>query len=168
MAKTLNAELQFANENGLLFEGAGLPRITGRVLGWLMVCEPEYQSLPDLTEALGISKASASTSMRMLIQMGFTERVILTGDRRDYFHLSDDAFANFFRRRVEVIHRLRKNAERGLRVLEGAPPSRRSRLERMHRLFTFIERNIPALVERFEADDAKRHRGRADKNGGPP
>ena len=158
MAKTLNAELQFANENGLLFEGAGLPRITGRVLGWLMVCEPEYQSLPDLTEALGISKASASTSMRMLIQMGFAERVIPGGDRRDYFRLSDDAFAHFFRRRVEVIHRLRKNAEHGLHVLADAPPARRARLERMHRLFSFIERNIPVLVERFEAEEAKRRR----------
>lgn len=156
MSKTLNAELQFAHENGLLFEGAGMPRITGIVLGWLMVCEPEHQSLPDLTEALGISKASASTSMRMLNQMGFVERIIRSRDRRDYFRLCDDAFKTFFRRRIEVIHRLRTVAERGLSILTGAPPARRARLDRMQRLFTFLERSLPGLIDRFEAEEAKR------------
>src|SRR5882724_10041241 len=78
---------QYIDDTGLLLENAGLPRIAGQVLGWLQVCEPETQSLPDIVAALGISKASASTTTRFLQHVGIVEKTILPGDRRDYYRV---------------------------------------------------------------------------------
>jgi len=144
---------RYVDETGLLLENAGLPRIAGQVLGWLQVCEPEHQSLGDLTEALGISKASASTTTRLMEHLGIVERTVLPGDRRDYYRISHDAWHRFFQSRFDTMRRLRRNADQGLRVLEGAPPVRRRRLERMRRLYAFLEREMPKLLERFAAED---------------
>lgn len=161
---------RYVDETGLLLEAAGLPRIAGQVLGWMQVCVPEEQSLTDLTEALGISKASASTTTRLLEQVGILERAILPGDRRDYYRISHDAWKRFFQTRVQTMHRLRRNAEHGLRVLEGEPPERRDRLERMHRLYAFLEREMPKLLERFESEEAharQRYTAEVELNGCP-
>src|SRR5947209_17161383 len=108
---------RYVDETGLLLEAAGLPRIAGQVLGWMQVCEPEHQSLADLTEALGISKASASTTTRLLTHLGILEPTIRPGDRRDYYRISHDAWKRFFESRIHTMHLLRRNAEHGLRVL---------------------------------------------------
>src|SRR5215203_5426907 len=86
---------RYVDETGLLLENAGLPRIAGQVLGWLQVCDPETQSLADIATALGVSRASASTSTRLLEQVGLLERTILPGDRRDYYRISRDAWHRF-------------------------------------------------------------------------
>src|SRR3954468_4554838 len=101
---------RYVDETGLLLEAAGLPRIAGQVLGWMQVCEPEHQSLTDLTDALGISKASASTTTRLLVHVGFLERAVLPNDRRDYYRISQNAWKRFMQSRFELMHQLRRNA----------------------------------------------------------
>ena len=145
----------YVNETGLLLENAGLPRIAGQVLGWLQVCEPETQSLSDIVTALGISRASASTSTRLLEQIGIVERTILSGDRRDFYRISRDAWHRFMQTRIETMRRLRRNADHGLRVIGSEPAPRQARLERMRRLYAFLEREMPKLLERFEADEVE-------------
>jgi hypothetical protein len=40
-----------------------------------------------------------------------------------------------------------------LRALADEPPQRRDRLERMRRLYAFLEREMPKLLERFAAEE---------------
>jgi DNA-binding transcriptional regulator GbsR (MarR family) len=143
----------YVNDTGLLLEKAGFPRIAGQLLGWLQVCETETQSLSDVVSALGISRASASTSARLLEQIGLVERVILSGDRRDFYRISRDGWHRFMQTRIETMRHLRRNADHGLRVLEGEPAKRRQRLERMRRLYSFLEREIPRLLQQFEVEE---------------
>jgi DNA-binding transcriptional regulator GbsR (MarR family) len=144
---------RFVDDTGLLLEAAGMPRIAGQVLGWLLVCEPEAQSLTDLSEVLSISKASASTTTRLLTQFGLIERTLLPGDRRDYYRVADDAWHRFFQTRMATMHKLQRNAERGLQLLADAPPARRARLERMGTLFGFLEREMSKLMRQFEIEN---------------
>lgn len=144
---------RYVDETGVLLERGGLPRIAGQVLGLLQVCDPETVSLPELAESLGISRASASTSARLLEQIGIVERAIRAGDRRDYYRISHDAWHRFFQTRFELMRRLRQNADLGLRMLEGESPQRQHRLERMRRLYAFLEREMPKLLERFEVEE---------------
>jgi type II secretory pathway component PulJ len=58
--------------------------------------------------------------------------------------------------RIDLMRRLRRNAEHGLRVLEAEPAAKRERLERMRRLYAFLEREMPRLLERFEAEETER------------
>jgi len=44
----------------------GLPPVTGRILGWLLICNPAEQSASEIARAIGASRASLTTSMRLL------------------------------------------------------------------------------------------------------
>jgi hypothetical protein len=53
--------------------------------------------------------------------------------------------------------RVRKLAEDGLRVLSGTPPARQARLTELRDLYSFMERETPALLERWQRErDSKR------------
>ncbi len=81
---------------GLVAEADALPRIAGRVFGYLLLAEAP-QSLDDIAAGLGVSKASVSTDARLLLERKLVERVCRPADRRDYYHLAPD----FLRRIVD-------------------------------------------------------------------
>ena len=92
---------QFAEEVGIVFEQTGMPRMAGRILGWLLICAPPHQSTDELTAVLMASKGSISSMTRLLIQSGLIERLSLPGIRRDYFRLRPDAWHHMIRRGLE-------------------------------------------------------------------
>ena len=77
-------ERRFVEDFSLYFEQMGYPRSAGRILGWLLICDPPVQSTGELADALGASKGSRSTMTRLLIQVGLIERAGMPGRRRDY------------------------------------------------------------------------------------
>jgi hypothetical protein len=66
-----DAAMQLVEDTGLHFESAGLPRMTGRVLGWLSICHPLQQAAAELAAASSASSGSISTTARSLVHMGF-------------------------------------------------------------------------------------------------
>jgi hypothetical protein len=66
--------MRIAEELGLMLADAGLPEIAGRVLGWLLACDPPEQSLEQLRVASKASRASISNMTRLLLHFGFIER----------------------------------------------------------------------------------------------
>ena len=82
----------FAEEVGIFFEQIGMPRMAGRILGWLMISDPPRQTTGELTQALLASKGSISTMTRLLIRLGLVERLSLPGQRRDYFRIKVGAW----------------------------------------------------------------------------
>ena len=147
--------LGYVEEFGLSFEGFGLPRMVGRVLGALMVSEARELSAEELAELLSASRGSISTATRSLVQMGLVQRFSRTGERRDYFRVKPGAWQGLMRREMESLGSFRKMAERGLALMEGDPEARRS-LEEMRDLYAFWERELPALLERFEAEQEEK------------
>jgi DNA-binding transcriptional regulator GbsR (MarR family) len=143
------AVAQFVEEVGFYFESFGLPRMVGRIMGHLLVCDPPHQSAAELMAALSVSSGSISTTARSLIQMGFVERVAVPGDRRSFYRLRSDAWTAAIDAREAEMRRLRELAERGLAALADAPAERRGRLDDMRHLAAFIEAEFPALVTRF-------------------
>ena len=149
----MNAEQQhFVEEIGLFFEENGLPRMAGRILGWLLICDPPSQTSSQLAEGLQASKGSISTMTRMLIQFGLIERVGLPGERRAYFRIKPGAWGQVLRGRMAQITAMRQLADRGLDLLDGATPERKQRLEEMRDLYAFFEREFPIMLEHWEAE----------------
>jgi len=68
---------RFVEEVGISFEDMSLPRMAGRILGWLFISDPPYQSIGELAEALMASKGSISTMTRLLTQLNLIERFSL-------------------------------------------------------------------------------------------
>ena len=107
-------EKQFAEEVGIVFEQTGMPRMAGRILGWLLISDPPHQSMEQLTKALIASKGSISSMTRLLIQLGLIERLSLPGVRHDYFRLRSDAWQHMIGRGLTgEIRMVRQLAEQG-------------------------------------------------------
>lgn len=133
-----------------MFEMVGLPRMSGRIFGWLLISDPPQQSNGELAEVLQASKGSISTMTRLLIQIGLIERVSLPGERRDYFQIKPHAWSQMTKQRMEQIAAFRQLAERGLTMLENYPPKLKARLQEMRDIHEFWERELPLLDERWE------------------
>jgi DNA-binding transcriptional regulator GbsR (MarR family) len=104
----VNERNTFIERMGLAAESDGLSRIAGRVFAALLL-ESDPLSLDALAEQLGVSKASISTEARRLLDRGVAERVTKPGDRRDYYVLATDFFAQIVRFRLgrwSAFHRL--------------------------------------------------------------
>ena len=103
----------FIERMGLITESDGLSRIAGRLFGALLLAD-EPRSLDALAEQLDVSKASVSTEARRLVERGVAERIGKTGDRRDYYALTPDFFAQIVRFRLNRwsgLHRLIRDME---------------------------------------------------------
>ena len=147
---------QFAEEVGIVFEQTGMPRMAGRILGWLLISDPPHQSTEQITKALMASKGSISTMTRLLIQLGLIERISLPGVRRDYFRLRSDACQHMIGRGLtEEIKMVRQLAERGLRLLGDKTLVTRTWLEEMLDVYTFLEKEFPTLLDRWEREHQK-------------
>ncbi len=144
------AERQFIEEFGIVMEQTGLPRMAGRILGWLLISTPPHQSSEQLVNGLDASKGSISSMTRFLIQVSLIERMSLPGVRRDYFRVRADAWQNMIRRGLEdEIKMVRQMAERALELLADKPPLTRLWLEEMCNVYNFLEREFPTLLERW-------------------
>lgn len=141
--------MDFVEQMGGYFESNGLTRLAGRLLGWLLVCDPERQSSEELAEALGASSGGISTNARMLIQFGYVERLGVSGDRRTYFRLRPHAFAAGERQRIRAMADLKDMAESGLHALRGSPPDRGRRLQEMRNLSAYMESALTDSLEKF-------------------
>ncbi|MGI0488373.1 GbsR/MarR family transcriptional regulator [Pantanalinema rosaneae CENA516] len=145
----------FIEEVGLLFEMVGLPRMAGRVFGWLLISNPPHQSPSELAAVLQASKGSISTMTRLLVQIGLIERISLPGQRRDYFRIKLNAWSELTKQRMAQITAFRQLAERGLELLQEEDPNLRCRLEEMRDMHAFCERELPLMLDRWEQQRLK-------------
>jgi len=143
-------EKHFIEESGILFEMVGLPRMAGRIFGWLLISDPPHQSPSELAEVLQASKGSISTITRLLMQIGLIERISLPGQRRDYFRIKPDAWSQLTRQRMAQMTAFRQLAERGLQLMTGQEAELQQRLEEMRDMHAFCEQELPRMLERWE------------------
>ncbi|MCP4357697.1 MAG: MarR family transcriptional regulator [Chloroflexi bacterium] len=143
--------LHYVEEFGLYYEQFGLPRTAGRVLGWLLVCDPPRQTMNELVEVLQVSKSSISSASRVLIQTGLADRISLPGKRRDYYRINEDAWIRGWELQIQQAPQMRQMAERGLALLDSESDIRKKRLVEMHELYTFMEVESPKLLNRYRA-----------------
>ena len=148
-------EKHFIEDVGLLFEESGHPRMAGRILGCLLISDQMYLSSTELAEILQASKGSLSTMTRFLLQMGLIERVGLPGRRRDYFQIKSGGLTQLVRHAVYELSALRQLADRGLELMEGQDSEIKQRLQEARDLFSYLEREYPLLIERWEKERKK-------------
>lgn len=128
---------RFTDRFAALFEDEGQPPIAGRVLALLLLSEGEL-SLDQLSDDLGVSKASASTNARLLAQLGLVEPVRRPGSRRDYYRVAADLFERFMAQRLDRWRRLTEVIGEGRRTLPRVSPGVHARLERYESAFGYM------------------------------
>ena len=147
MAWRTEEEQRFVEQMGLAWEQEGVPRIAGRIFGFLLL-QTHPCSLEDMASALGVSKASISTDARCLERLGIVQRLSRPGDRRDFYAIAPDAPASTLAMRVERMRRMRTTVgDLASLVTDGTPSAVRDRL----RAFTEAHDETVEALERLIA-----------------
>ena len=140
---------QYVEEVALFWEQQGLPRIAGRILGLLMVCDPPHRSARQIAEQLSVSKGSVSTMVRLLLASGSIEVVAIPGERATHYRLSPDSIEQKLERRLQAMVGFQGLADRGLALLADAPDAQRERLLHIRDLYAFLGEELPLLIARW-------------------
>lgn len=128
---------QFIESMGVYFEHFDLPRTCGRLAGLLLVSDRPL-TLDDMAAALQLSRASASTNIRLAVNCGLAELVSLPGDRRDYYRCGDDPWTHRLLISVEATEALRRVAAAGLAAVAPDDEVAHARLNEMHEFCDFL------------------------------
>ena len=139
----------------------GLPRSSGQIFG-LLYLSPSALSLDEIAEALGLSKASASTGARQLLGWHAIRQVWKPGDRKDYYEVQADLaellranYLGFFRPKLDASKRkvatLLELLDADLAAGDLTPEDHalcKQRLESLGKLQARIQRLLP-LAEKL-------------------
>lgn len=97
----------FIEAMGLVYQGDGLPRIAGRILGLLTIKDCHF-SLQELADLLEVSRGSISTNTRLLEQFGMIERIAKPGDRQGFYQLAEEPYSRGMRGAIQRLSKAQK------------------------------------------------------------
>ena len=153
-------ESAFVEEMGQFLGSLGMTPMSGRMWGWLLICEPEEQTAAQIAEALQASRGAISGTARLLASSGLIRRSTRLGDRREYFSTPPGGLEAMLASAGAMYHRLGEIAERGLAATAHRNPSARARLEEFRDVMAFVEVEVPILVNQFVRDRAAKQKRR--------
>jgi len=133
-------------------EQYGMPPITGRILGWLMICDPAEQSAAEIADAIGASRASLTTNMRLLTVGQYVRRRTRPGERTAYYRIDEDAWRRAVRRKLASLDSFRDITGDGLALL-GPDTERAMRIKNAHETFHWLAELITLPVQASESTD---------------
>ncbi len=144
-------EITFADHVGRFYARRyGYPPMVGRVLGYLLVCDPRDQTIAELSEALLASRTAITGALNVLERSDAIRRARAAGERMDRVRLD---FSSPQSRGFDIseYQQLGDLAREGLEVLKGAPPERRAMLLEMSAFADFLVERTRALQQEWEA-----------------
>jgi predicted transcriptional regulator len=134
---------------------AGIPPMPARVFSALLVTDSGRLTAAELTELLGASPAAISGAVRYLEHVGMIGRERAPGSRRDVYLLRNDLWYEMTLGRDQVLTHWASAAREGAEILGPLTPAGR-RLADSHDFFVFVQQELPALLERWRARQARR------------
>ena len=141
--------LEWAEQVAQYLARDGVPPIAGRILGWLMVCDPPEQSAGQISAAVGASRASLTMNLRLLTSMGFLTWRTRPGDRTMYYRMADDAWQTVVRRQIAGIASFLDITRQGLDLL-GPEDDKAARIRQAHATFAWMAKifdNAPPIEQ---------------------
>ena len=143
---------EFVEDFSMKIEDFGHPRIYGQILGWLLICEPAHQSFSDLTENLGISKASVSNTTRILLERELIEKVRLEGERQIYFKLKEGSLADFMEKQLRLTLDLESITSKGLEFAKKENNIDTDRLQKANDFHQFLAEQTKGLIQKYKKE----------------
>lgn len=143
------AKLAYIEETGLVFEGFGMTRMAGRILGYLLVCDKDEVSFDEIRKALHASKGSISGTTKLLINVGMVEQVSLPGDRKTYFRISRTKVGAILRARISQFETLSNTFSKGRR-LKTREDEVSEWLNEISSFYKWVGHEIESIIDRWE------------------
>ena len=146
---------------GQLASYFGFNRVMGQLYGALLL-SPQPQSLDDLMARVSVSKASVSTYMRTLEQMGMAREAWVKDDRRKYYRAETDFWrilSNILSSRElrdvnQALHVLRENTTSLQQTIPEMADQDQTlaayyieRLDQLHEFFQLAQLLLTSLIQ---------------------
>jgi predicted ArsR family transcriptional regulator len=122
----------------------GIPLIGGRILGYLLICDPEERTAAELSEELEASTGSISTNLKLLVNNGMVLRSTRRGRQAAQYRLDPAAWGDLVRRRMQALADTRELTADGLRLLSG-DPQRALRLRAVDEFYAWFTQQTTTL-----------------------
>jgi hypothetical protein len=146
-----DAEITFADHTGRFYARRfGMAPMVGRLLGYLMVCDPREQSIAELADALLASRSAIAGAVNAVENLGLIQRSRAAGERMDRVR-ADMSSSQAMGFDVSEFTELADLAREGLRVLADAPPERRALLMELAAYADFLVDRMPLLEQEWRA-----------------
>jgi len=147
--KLKNTEI-YIEETGLFYERYGLPKMAGRILGYLISSETNNNSFSDLKEALKASKGSISSNLKVLLNQKMIEKHMLSGDRKAYYQMGFNDLQNILETKTKSVSELRLIFKKGLDINTDKDSLKHKTLSEILMYYEFLEEEIPLLKNKWE------------------
>jgi DNA-binding transcriptional regulator GbsR (MarR family) len=147
-------EITFADHVGRFYARRyGFPPMVGRVLGYLLVCEPPQQSIAELSEALLASRSAITGALDVLERLHSIQRSRAAGERMDRVRLD---FSSAESRGFDVTEyqELGDLAREALEVLKDAPLERKADALGMAAFADWLVEQTRRMAEEWETHRA--------------
>lgn len=144
------ARRQFVEDYGVFVESRGqLPRMAGRIMGQLLLTNDTLQTQADLCQALHASAGAISTTLRLLVERGYVERVSAPGVRADYYRIADEIWSRNLERAKKHSDAFTQLTARGLEISAHYNEGAQQRLREMHDLAQIEASHFEQLQARW-------------------
>ena len=130
----------YIEDGAIILEQFGWPRMAGRIMMYLTVCDPPYQSHKDIVTYLKASKASVSTMLQQLREAEFVEKIAFPGERIDYYKIKEEAWHNICQRRHALYKSVVNLSNDGLEIFKDVPEDKKKRLADFRDFHTWLSR----------------------------
>jgi hypothetical protein len=146
----------FADRAGRFFARRyGMAPMVGRVLGYLLVCDPREQSISELAEALLASRSAISGAVNTLETLRLIQRYRAAGDRVDRVSIEMSSSEAMGFGDISEYQEQGELAREGLRLLGDVPPERQALLLGWAAFADFLVERLPALAQEWEEKRAR-------------
>lgn len=143
--------LSFADAVGRFYARRyGMAPMTGRLLGWLMICDPPAQTAAELARALGVSRSAVGAAVSLLERWCYLQRSHMPGQRAERIRLHPAVAERSLEDPQEYLDQAAL-ARRGLELLGDTSMAKRARLLEMAAFADFLARRTPELAVEWRA-----------------
>ncbi len=151
LSESMNKRKQeFVEKVGVFFEEKGLTPISARVVGYLIIAEPHYQSFYQLTGILQVSKGAISNALNSLLQKEYIQCVTFTGDRKRYFKVNTNTWLNFLKTRYSFFGEMRHLLDESLEIRSNEQKEFNHDLGEIRELYGVFEKELPKIISNWE------------------
>lgn len=140
---------KYIADAGSFYEKSGISKISGQIIGWLMIADPPHQTMKDLTDVLEVSKSSISTNIRFIISVGFIKKFSMVGKRQDYYRINHGVWKDAFGKKLVSIMEFKTLIQRSLDIVPKKASSRKV-IEEMAAMYSFYEDAFASMQDKWE------------------
>ncbi|TCN37922.1 MarR family protein [Kribbella orskensis] len=130
---------------------SGVPSMSARVMGRMLVSPTGTMTAAELAESLQISQPAVSGAVRQLLQVSFISRERVPGSRKDHYRIRDDVFATILERRNDALGEWESSTRSGADLFGPETPIG-ARLAEAADFFAFIREDLTQMIKNWRAE----------------